>query len=53
MSMMPRSFDEFCVAFALPRSTLSKKLFKMYDVDNSGQIELKEFVIGAKLCGGQ
>mmetsp|Transcript_34265 Transcript_34265/g.64595 ORF Transcript_34265/g.64595 Transcript_34265/m.64595 type:complete len:468 (-) Transcript_34265:198-1601(-) len=38
------SFEEFCVAFSLPVSSLSKKLFELYDKDNDGRINVFEFV---------
>merc|ERR1712151_200810 len=38
-------YEEFCAALEMEDSTVAKQMFKVFDMDGGGQIELKEFIV--------
>lgn len=42
-------YEEFQVVLGQPDSPMLKRMFEMFDTDNSGELELKEFIVGLSM----
>eukprot|EP00397_Hematodinium_sp_SG-2012_P030435 GEMP01032236.1.p1 GENE.GEMP01032236.1~~GEMP01032236.1.p1 ORF type:complete len:363 (+),score=53.23 GEMP01032236.1:28-1116(+) len=43
-------YREFCLVLEQPDSVVMKRLFEMFDLDKSGTLELREFIVGLSNC---